>query len=166
MASFQKRGKTWTARISYTDTYGERKYKTKSGFRIKSAAEEWALTIEQGKFDESIGKANTTESFADYFWNWYKTYKEPILSLATKRRYVITYNEVKDYFGVLKLAAITRESYQVFLNEYGKTRAIASSKKLNTQIRACVRDAVDEGALTRDFTKKATITGHAGKMPL
>ncbi|STX19316.1 site-specific integrase [Levilactobacillus brevis] len=163
MASINKRNGKWSVRVSFYDKFGKRHFKNKEGFNRKKEAEAWANEIEQGKFDESIGKTKSHATFSDYFLNWYQTFKAPILSEATKRRYLITYKEVKTYFGESKITGISRLQYQEFLNEYGKTHSIASSKKVNTQIKACVHDAMDDGAIQLDFTKKSKITGHAGK---
>lgn len=164
MASISKRNGNWTARVSYYDNLGKRNTVNKGGFTRKRDAEQWANNIEREKFDESIGKTESHALFADYFLNWYHTFKEPVLSEATKRRYVITHKEVEKYFYGCKIIDISRLQYQEFLNEYGKTHSIASSKKVNTQIKACVHDALDDGAIRFDFTKKAKITGHASKM--
>ncbi|WP_347786942.1 tyrosine-type recombinase/integrase [Levilactobacillus brevis] len=163
MASIKKRNGNWTARVSYYDNFGKRNTVNKGGFPRKKDAEQWANNIEREKFDESIGKTESHALFSDYFLNWYHTFKEPILSEATKRRYVITHKEVEKYFYGCKIIDISRLQYQEFLNEYGKTHSIASSKKVNTQIKACIHDALDDGAIHFDFTKKAKITGHAGK---
>lgn len=163
MASINKRNGKWSARVSFYDQFGKRHFKNKEGFTRKKEAEAWANEIEQGKFDESIGKTESHAAFSDYFLNWYQTFKAPVLSEATKRRYLITHKEVKRYFGDLKITRISRLQYQEFLNKYGKTHSIASSKKVNTQVKACVHDAVDDGAIQFDFTKKSKVTGHAGK---
>jgi len=163
MASISKRSNGWSARISYYDKHGVRHFKTKSGFSLKRDADSWANDIEKGKFEESIGNFETNKTFPDYYLSWYKTFKAPVLSLATQRRYVITQKVVEKYFANYKLTEISRLQYQEFLNDYGKTHSIASSRKVNTQIKACVHDALDDGALQLDFTKKSKITGHAGK---
>ena len=48
---------------------------------------------------------------------------------------------------------MTKRQYQRFLNDYGETRAYETIRKLNTHIRACVRDAVDDGRIWVDFTR-------------
>lgn len=164
MASIQKRGKTWIARISYTDPVtGKRKYESKSGFLRKKQAEEWSLSIEQTKFNESIGKASTNDTFAKYFEKWFLTYKLPHVEEQTIRHYKYTHGIIKNYFKELKLSLVTREYYQTFLNDFGKTHAIASSRKVAMEIRSCVRDAVADGAINKDFTRRVVVTGHDGK---
>lgn len=163
MASISKKNGKWSVRVSYYDELGNRHFKNKNGFTRKKEAEQWALDLEQSKFDASIGKVETEDSFPDYFLRWYHAFKEPTLSLATKRRYLITHKVVEQFFAGFKLTQITRLQYQQFLNEYGKTHSIASSQKVNTQIKACIHDALDDGHIKFDFTKKSKITGRAGK---
>lgn len=42
MASINKRGKKWNARVSYYDDLGNRKFINQGGFRTKREAQEWA----------------------------------------------------------------------------------------------------------------------------
>lgn len=46
MASIDKRGKTWRARIDYYDSAGVRRVKSKSGFRTKKEAELYLLELQ------------------------------------------------------------------------------------------------------------------------
>ncbi len=49
------------------------------------------------------------------------------------------------------------------MNTYGETHAKPTAQKLNSHIRACVKDAVDEGIIQVDFTRKVVITGKPSK---
>jgi integrase len=44
------------------------------------------------------------------------------------------------------------------LNKYGFTKSKESVEKVNSHVRACVKDAVEGGFLLHDFTRKAVIT--------
>lgn len=167
MASFKKldSGK-WQARVSYYNGLGERKFSKKT-FDKKKDAELWAS---QNEIDISDGvdlKAGD-QLFTDYFLEWYHTYKEPSLARSSKKRYAYTIGIVNQYFAGKKLGNITRAQYQQFLNDYahpigGKEKSINSSEKVNTQIRASVHDAVDEGLIKRDFTNRTKISGRPEK---
>uniref|UniRef100_UPI0036F3E51F Arm DNA-binding domain-containing protein n=1 Tax=Lactiplantibacillus pentosus TaxID=1589 RepID=UPI0036F3E51F len=61
--------------VSYYDEFGKRHFKNKSGFSRKKEAEQWATKLEQAKFDQSIGKTDTTTVFTDYYEKWLETYK-------------------------------------------------------------------------------------------
>lgn len=161
MASYRKKGKGWEARTSYQEN-GKQVPITKGGFTTKKMAEKWANDIEHRKLSgRGLVKSNTT--LYVYFKEWYAIYKEPLLSQNTKLRYSYAIKVLKANFNRQAMTKISRTAYQRFLNEYGKTHALASSKKLNTQIRAAVRSAMEDGIIVKDFTAHTSISGHASK---
>lgn len=166
MASFVKINGTWKARISYMSR-GERVTTSKNGFRTKKEAQIWASQNEvdlADGIDLSAGK----QLFTDYFKKWYHIYKEPGLADSTKKKYTYTIGIVDSYFAGKRLNNITRSEYQAFLNDYahplgGREKSINSSEKVNTQIRAAVHDAIQEGLIKRDFTNRTKISGRPEK---
>ncbi|WP_261809519.1 tyrosine-type recombinase/integrase [Levilactobacillus humaensis] len=161
MASFRKRGKTWQARVSYL-VGGEKKEETKGGFEKKSLAIEWANGMENRKLSgKGLDRSNIT--LPDYFRQWYEAYKKPLVAASTKNRYEYAINLIEKEFAGQVMSKITRMQYQRFLNRYGKAHALASSKKVNTQIRAAVRSAMEDGIIPIDFTSHTSISGHASK---
>ena len=78
-------------------------------------------------------------------------------------RYYNSLKTVKEHFEGIPIQNINKRMYQSFLNEYGKTHAKASTRKLNTHIRACVKYAIDERVIRVDFTRGAVLTGRPGK---
>lgn len=152
MASFQKRGKTWQYTVS-----NKGKLIRKGGFRTKGEAQIAAADVED-KLRKGFAPQTKEEPFDEYFEEWLKVYKTDI-SNVTLKRYKDTHRTLEEYFGGKPIQRITKRDYQAFLNEYGKTRAKETTRKLNIHIRACVRDAIDEGVLYVDFTRGAIITG-------
>lgn len=53
---------------------------------------------------------------------------------------------------------ITKHDYKTFINEFGSNKAKEIVEKVNTHNRACVKDAMDEQIIHRDFTRNAVIT--------
>lgn len=51
-----------------------------------------------------------------------------------------------------------RHDYQMFINQFGSNKAKETVEKVNTHIRGCVKDAIDEQIIHRDFTRKVVIT--------
>lgn len=156
MASYQKRGKTWQYTISNKGNLIR-----KGGFRTKGEAVAAATEIESNLRKGLIPHLNP-EPFDDYFKRWIKIYKVDI-SDNTRARYLNTHKTIEKYFNGKPIQDIQKQEYQIFLNEYGGSRSKASVKKLNTQIRACVKDAIDEGVLHLDFTRNIKLTGNEGK---
>ncbi|WP_244910492.1 phage integrase SAM-like domain-containing protein [Caldibacillus thermoamylovorans] len=93
----------------------------------------------------------------DYFDKWVRLYKTNI-SVTTRKHYEYTYKAIKEYFGSKPLQEITRHDYQMFINQFGSSRSKETVEKVNTHIRACVKDAMDEQIIHRDFTRNAVIT--------
>lgn len=152
MASFQKRGKTWQYTVS-----NKGKPIRKGGFRTKKEAASAAAEVEE-KLRKGFSPQIKEEPFDEYFEGWLKVYKTDI-SQVTLKRYLDTHRTIEEHFGGKPIQSITKRDYQAFLNEYGKSRAKETTRKLNIHIRACVRDAIDEGVLFTDFTRGAIITG-------
>ena len=112
--------------------------------------------MEVAKDQQQISDANPV--FADYFKSWYGTYKIPGKSRTTVVRYETIYKKLNAYYGKAKLAKVTRKSYQIFMNEYGKKHAKDTVYKTNGSIRSCVRDGVADGIIQKDFTQKINLT--------
>lgn len=162
MASFQKRGKTWQYTVSRM-VNGKSKPIRKGGFRTKREAQIAAAEIE-AKLNKGINIVNKLVPIDEYFETWIKLYKSNVKK-ATLTHYKNTLRIVKENFGNTPMQHINRSDYQLFLNEFGKTRARETVKKVNSQIRACVRDAIDEGIIHVDFTRNVVLTGRKGKRP-
>lgn len=153
MASFQKRGKTWQYTISH-----ESKVYRKGGFRTKPEAKAAATAVEAAMQKGILPQMRKTP-FAEYYLQWVELYKKDIADI-TKKRYQDTGETIVKYFGDKSIQDIKRPDYQAFLNDYGKTRAKETTRKVHVHCRACVLDAVEEGYALMDFTRKAVIAGH------
>lgn len=82
------------------------------------------------------------------------------ISEVTLKRYQDTLQTITGYFGSKPIQNINKREYQAFLNEYGLTHAKETTRKLNVHIRACVKEAIDEGIIRVDFTRDVVITGN------
>lgn len=167
MASFIKRGSTWQVKIAYQSN-GSKKWLTKQGFKTKAEAKSFAIERE-AELLKGIDPSKSSLRFVDYYLDWYHTFKEPTIAPATKRRYRATINTIMAYFPVQKIGDITRTDYQKMLNDFaygsddGTSHAKASVQKLNVQIRECVRDAIQDGIIDKDFTYNASLGGSKGR---
>lgn len=156
MAHFEKRGTKWRAQVSWYNPQGKRQFKTKQGFLTKSAARKWANEMEVAKDDNQI--SNQDPIFAEYFKDWYETYKIPGKSNNTQNRYKHIYVLLQQNFGKTKISKITRRSYQNFMNLYGKKHVKDTVYKTNGTIRTCVKDAMSEGLVKINFTERINLT--------
>ncbi len=110
------------------------------------------------KLRKGVALKEKLEPFADFFESWVKVYKVAI-GKNTRARYLETLGSIREFFLDEPIQHITKRRYQEFLNWYAKTHSKETTRKLNTHIRACVRDAIDEGIIKIDFTRKAVISG-------
>lgn len=156
MASFTRRNGKWQARISWHDENGKLHQKAKSGFATKAQAKDYAIQMES----ELINGVDIAADpiFADYFKTWCETYRLPKISKATARNYMSYYRVITSYFGETRIKQIKRSTYQQFLNDYGKDHSLGTMKEMTSKIKACVKSAIADGIITKDFTYNANIT--------
>ena len=158
MASYKKNSTGWQVRVSWRDENGELKQKARGGFRLKSEAEAYAASLKKD-VSEGLNPLQSSDiTFGDYIQQWYETYKQNQSSIATQKRYKNVIKLVKNYFKKAKLSDINRVTYQNFINDFGKSHAKHTVQKANMIIRSCVRNAVYDDVIRKDFTHNVQIT--------
>lgn len=158
MASYKKNSTGWQVRVSWRDENGELKQKARGGFRLKSEAEAYAASLKKD-VSEGLNPLQSSDiTFGDYIQQWYETYKQNQSSIATQKRYENVIKLVKNYFKKAKLSDINRVTYQNFINDFGKNHAKHTVQKANMIIRSCVRNAVYDDVIRKDFTHNVQIT--------
>lgn len=162
MATYFKRGKNWSTKVRWYDGDGQRHSKSKSGFSTKLLAKQWAVD-QESKLNKGVQIAKEI-SLVDYYNNWVNTYKKDKLSTITLDRYKYTGEALKDFFHDDKIKSITRVKYQKFINQYGATHAPTTVKKVNSIIRACVKSAILDDYLYKDFTQRVELTANKDKV--
>ncbi len=162
MASFKKRGSTWQYSISRM-VNGKYKPIRKGGFKTKKEAQAAALDIEN-ELKKGVVPHLKPENFPAYFKKFVDVFKADA-EASTQDRYLDTHKTLLEYFEDKTIQEIDRVSYQKMLNDYGLTHARSTSRKLNTHIRACVKEAIEQGVIRVDFTRNAKITGTDPKNP-
>lgn len=155
MANYMKRGNKWQARITWRDSNGKLRQKSKGGFETKQLARQYAAKLEARRLAGEKVQSNLT--LLSYYQDWFKTYKQHQISKVTARHYQWTENEIKKYFGNIELRKITRHSYQQFINDFGSKHAPETVKKLNSICRACIKSAVTDGYLEKDITANTSL---------
>lgn len=161
MASIYKRGKTYTANV-FVLKDGERRRKTKSGFKTKAEAQGWANEMEVAKQKHTL-TFNSKTPFTKYFDDWVEIYKKPFVSYSTVQWYKLTSKHLHKAFGNIAIEDMTRTRFQKFLNQLGKKYAIETTKKLKMHVSQMVNSAIAEDVIIKDFTKGTNTTGLAGK---
>ncbi|MCH3904139.1 MAG: site-specific integrase [Lactobacillus sp.] len=152
-----KRGNYWYARLYWRKPDGTRQTVSEGHFKTKKEASMWCGDMKT-KLSNGF-QIKEDPVFASYFWDWYQTYKEPHLRVGSKKRYETNHKLLEKYWGHTKIKTIKRLDWQKFINHAGKTRAKQTVELLNRQCRACVRNAVADGIIPRDFTYGVQISG-------
>lgn len=162
MASIKKdKNGKWLARISVKHPDGSFHTKSKR-FRTKKEAELFASSLEIKK-EDGVLKETHDETFSDYFKYWYETYRKPKITEVTEGTYNHVSSVIDRYFSNINIKQITRSSYQQFITEYGKEHAPVTVRKVNGIIRACVKNAIYDDVLKKDFTYNITFVANKDK---
>ena len=105
-----------------------------------------------------------SELFYIYYEKWIHIYKEGAIRDVTMRKYEITLLWLKRLVPELRLSQLNRISYQQLLNDYAEVHERQTTMDFHHQIKAAVLDAVDEGLIDRDPTRKAIIKGRSPRI--
>ena len=105
-----------------------------------------------------------SELFYIYYEKWIHIYKEGAIRNVTMRKYEITLLWLKRLVPELRLSQLNRISYQQLLNDYAEFHERQTTMDFHHQIKAAVLDAVDEGLIDRDPTRKAIIKGRSPRI--
>ena len=106
-----------------------------------------------------VNDANNSTLFCEYYAQWIEIYKRGAIREATMAKYLMTQKWVKKLVPELKVSELTRTAYQQLLNDYAKEHEKQTTLDFHHQLKGAILDAVDEGMLERDPTRKAIIKG-------
>lgn len=107
---------------------------------------------------------NSTELFCEYYKQWIDVYKRDAIREATLAKYQMTHKWVEKLALELKVSELTRNAYQQLLNDYAKEHERQTTLDFHHQLKGAILDAVDEGLIERDPTRKAIIKGKTPKV--
>lgn len=137
------------------------RYFAKTG-TLKQQTTKKPKPLPKPKIAKSIPREKPTDStqisLADYFLQWYLAYKEPKIQERTKRWYVHTQSILAEQFKDTPIQSITRLEYQSFINQFGENHSKETVKKINSQVKAMVRNALFDDLIAKDFTQDITLT--------
>lgn len=97
--------------------------------------------------------------FKDYYAQWVKVYKEGAIREVTMDKYRLTQSWLDKLVPELKLRDLSRVSYQKLINDYAEHHERQTTMDFHHQLKGSILDAVDDGLLQRDPTRKAIIKG-------
>lgn len=100
-----------------------------------------------------------TDLFYEYYAQWIKIYKSGAIRKVTMDKYILTQAWLEKLIPELQICELNRLSYQQLLNRYAEVHERQTTMDFHHQLKAAIMDAVDEGLIERDPTRKAIIKG-------
>ncbi|MFW7367692.1 tyrosine-type recombinase/integrase [Vagococcus fluvialis] len=104
-------------------------------------------------------KKRREQTFYDYFKEWVNLYKVGAIREITLQKYYMTEQRLFELAPNLKLKDLDRYAYQKLLNEYALTHEKQTTMDFHHQLKGAILDAVDDGILTQNPTRKIVIKG-------
>lgn len=99
------------------------------------------------------------ELFHNYYKRWIQVYKEGAIRPVTMAKYTMTHAWLTRLIPHLAIKDMNRITYQQLLNDYAAEHERQTTLDFHHQLKAAILDAVDEGLISRDPTRKAIIKG-------
>lgn len=97
--------------------------------------------------------------FCDYYSQWIHIYKEGAIRNVTLNKYYMTHSWLKRLIPKVKVCDVTRIVYQQLINDYAKEHERQTTMDFHHQLKGAILDAVDEGLIEKDPTRKVIIKG-------
>ena len=104
-------------------------------------------------------KKRREQTFYDYFKEWVNLYKVGAIREVTLQKYYMTEQRLFELAPNLKMKDLDRYNYQKLLNEYALTHEKQTTMDFHHQLKGAILDAVDDGILTLNPTRKIVIKG-------
>ena len=110
-----------------------------------------------------LSEVNNKDLFCDYYFQWIKVYKEGAIRKVTMDKYLMTHSWLEKLIPNVKMCEMTRVVYQQLLNDYALMHERQTTMDFHHQLKGAILDAVDDGLIERDPTRKAIIKGKPPK---
>lgn len=106
-----------------------------------------------------LNQIKETDLFSEYYLQWIRIYKEGAIRKVTLNKYFMTHTWIKRLMPDIRLCDMTRIAYQQLINDYALTHEKQTTMDFHHHLKCAILDAVDEGLIRRDPTRKAIIKG-------
>ena len=112
-------------------------------------------------------KSTPATYFHEYFAEWMVLYKYGAVRPITYQKYLVTQRRLAELAPNLRMRDIDRHSYQALISDYAVTHEKQTTMDFHHHLKAAILDAIDEGLITSDPTRKVIIKGkaHSKKKP-
>lgn len=108
-------------------------------------------------------EACRTDLFCDYYRQWISIYKEGAVRKVTLGKYLLTHSWLEKLIPHLVIEDLDRLAYQQLLNAYAEQHERQTVMDFHHQLKGAILDAVDDGLIDRDPTRKAIVKGKTAR---
>lgn len=109
-------------------------------------------------------KRYSTKLFHKYYKEWIALYKENAVRRVTLDKYYLTHKKLIELAPNLHLNELTRQNYQKLINKYATEHEKQTTMDFHHHLKAAILDAVDDGLLENDPTRRTIIKGRTPKL--
>lgn len=106
-----------------------------------------------------LNKITKNNYFHTYYKQWIIIYKEGAIREVTMKKYLMALKWIEQLAPTLKLCEVNRITYQQLLNDYAVEHERVTTMDFHHQLKGAIMDAVDDGLIERDPTRKTIIKG-------
>ena len=110
-----------------------------------------------------LDKIKKNDLFCDYYLQWINIYKKNSIRKITMDKYLMSHKWLEKLVPNLKIHKLTRIAYQQLINDYAIYHERQTTMDFHHQLKGAILDAVDEGLIDRDPTRKVIIKGKTPK---
>ena len=103
----------------------------------------------------------TNQYFNAYYADWIEMYKNGAVRPITYQKYLMTLRRLVELAPSLRMGELDRRRYQALINDYASTHEKQTTKDFNNHLKSAILDAVEDGLLALDPTRKVIIKGKA-----
>lgn len=100
-----------------------------------------------------------SDLFCKYYAQWIEVYKEGAIRTPTMKKYRQTQKWLSRLIPNIAVCDLNRVVYQKLINDYAEHHERQTTMDFHHQLKGAILDAVDEGLIDRDPTRKVIIKG-------
>lgn len=104
-------------------------------------------------------KKYSTKLFYKYYLDWIHIYKDNAVRQVTLDKYYLVQKRLKELAPDLHMNELNRRNYQQILNLYARNHEKTTTLDFHHHLKASLFDAVDDGLLKSDPTRRVIIKG-------
>lgn len=106
-----------------------------------------------------LNELSKDDLFSVYYKEWIAVYKDGAVRQVTLNKYKLALTWLERIAPDLRLCDLDRIAYQSLLNQYAKDHERQTTMDFHHLLKGAILDAVDEGLMPRDPTRKAIVKG-------